>query len=280
MKKIKKSSQWQIYIVHTLVALIVLLPLAFALVSSFRPLDEIFKYMSPVTFRTFIPTKLTFEAYTNLFVERGFGRIFFNTFYVAFVNVIFGILIGSLAAFSFSIFEFKGKRILFILVLVTFMIPPEVVAIPLYSLVDSLGWIDTYYGLIIPSIANGLVIFLYRQFFLDLPHSVIESARIDGASWFTVYSRIIMPLSKPVTVSAALLIFIQQWESFMWPLIVTRSKEYRVIQVALSDFTTEYATYWNEMFAAAIISVIIPVLILLPLQKFFVQGISSSGVKE
>ena len=280
MNKMKKSSKWQIYIVHILVTLIVLLPLAFALVSSFRPLDEIFKYMSPVTFRTFIPTKLTFEAYRSLFVERGFGRIFFNTFYVAFVNVIFGILIGSLAAFSFSTFEFKGKKVLFVLVLVTFMIPPEVVAIPLYSLVDRLGWIDSYYGLIIPSIANGLVIFLYRQFFLDLPGSVIESARIDGASWGTIYTRIIMPLSKPVTVSAALLIFIQQWESFMWPLIVTRSKEYRVIQVALSDFTTEYATYWNEMFAAAIISVIIPVLILLPLQKFFVQGISSSGGKE
>ncbi|MFD2130866.1 carbohydrate ABC transporter permease [Pseudogracilibacillus auburnensis] len=276
----KRRFRWELYLIHIIIALIVLLPLAFALISSFRPLDEIFKFMSPVTWKTFIPVELTLEAYMSLFTERGFGRIIFNTFYVAFSNVIFGLLIGSMAAFAFATFRFAGKNILFLLVLVTFMIPPEVVAIPLYSLVDSLGWVDTYYGLIVPSIANGLVIFLYRQFFLDLPNALIESARMDGASWFRIYWSIIMPLSKPVTVSAALLIFIQQWESFMWPLIVTRSKEYRVIQVVLSDFTTEYATYWNEMFAAAIISVIIPVVILLPLQKFFVQGISSTGGKE
>lgn len=269
-----------VYTIHIIIALIVFLPLAFAFISSFRPLDEIFKYMSPVTWKTFLPTNLTLEAYVNLFTERGFGRIFFNTFYVSFVNVVFGVLVGSMAGFAFAIFKFRGKGLLFLLVLLTFMIPFEVIAIPLYSLVDALGWIDTYSGLIVPGIANGLVIFLYRQFFMELPGSLIESARMDGASWLKVYSGIIMPLCKPVSVTAGLLIFIQQWESFMWPLIATRSKEYKVIQVALSDFITEYATYWNEMFAAAIIAVIVPVLILLPLQRYYVQGISNTGSKE
>lgn len=269
-----------VYTIHIIIALIVFLPLAFAFISSFRPLDEIFKYMSPVTWKTFLPTNLTLEAYVNLFTERGFGRIFFNTFYVSFVNVVFGVLVGSMAGFAFAIFKFRGKGLLFLLVLLTFMIPFEVIAIPLYSLVDALGWIDTYSGLIVPGIANGLVIFLYRQFFMELPGSLIESARMDGASWLKVYSGIIMPLCKPVSVTAGLLIFIQQWESFMWPLIATRSKEYKVIQVALSDFITEFATYWNEMFAAAIIAVIVPVLILLPLQRYYVQGISNTGSKE
>lgn len=269
-----------VYTIHIIIALIVFLPLAFAFISSFRPLDEIFKYMSPVTWKTFLPTNLTLEAYVNLFTERGFGRIFFNTFYVSFVNVVFGVLVGSMAGFAFAIFKFRGKGLLFLLVLLTFMIPFEVIAIPLYSLVDALGWIDTYSGLIVPGIANGLVIFLYRQFFMELPGSLIESARMDGASWVKVYSGIIMPLCKPVSVTAGLLIFIQQWESFMWPLIATRSKEYKVIQVALSDFITEFATYWNEMFAAAIIAVIVPVLILLPLQRYYVQGISNTGSKE
>lgn len=269
-----------VYTIHIIIALIVFLPLAFAFISSFRPLDEIFKYMSPVTWKTFLPTNLTLEAYVNLFTERGFGRIFFNTFYVSFVNVVFGVLVGSMAGFAFAIFKFRGKGLLFLLVLLTFMIPFEVIAIPLYSLVDALGWIDTYSGLIVPGIANGLVIFLYRQFFMELPGSLIESARMDGASWGKVYSGIIMPLCKPVSVTAGLLIFIQQWESFMWPLIATRSKEYKVIQVALSDFITEFATYWNEMFAAAIIAVIVPVLILLPLQRYYVQGISNTGSKE
>ncbi|MEK3909971.1 carbohydrate ABC transporter permease [Paenibacillus sp. FSL H7-0331] len=269
-----------LYLAHILLGLIILLPLAFALVSSLRPLDEIFRYMSPVSWRTFVPTQITFDAYTSLFVERGFGRIFFNTFYVSIVNVVVGLVIASMAAFAFVYFEFKGRALLFFLVILTFMIPFEVIAIPLYGLVDSLGWIDTYSGIIVPGLANGLVIFLYRQFFLDLPKALIESARIDGASWFKIYAGIILPLCKPVTVSAGLLIFIHQWESFMWPLIATRSKEYKVIQVALSDFVTEFATYWNEMFAGIIIAVIVPVLVLLPLQRYFVNGIANTGSKE
>ncbi|CAG7616476.1 L-arabinose transport system permease protein AraQ [Paenibacillus solanacearum] len=268
------------YAIHIVLALVVLLPLAFALVSSLRPLDEIFRYMSPVSWRTFIPTHITFDAYVSLFTERGFGRIFFNTFYVSAVNVLVGLIVASMAAFGFVYFSFRGQSFLFLLVLLTFMIPFEVIAIPLYSLVDKLGWIDTYSGIIIPGIANGLVIFLYRQFFLDLPKALIESARIDGASWFKIYAGIIMPLCKPVSVSAGLLIFIHQWESFMWPLIATRSKDYKVIQVALSDFITEFATYWNEMFAGAVIAVIIPVIVLLPLQRYFVNGIANTGSKE
>ncbi|CAG7647177.1 carbohydrate ABC transporter permease [Paenibacillus allorhizosphaerae] len=279
MQKRKGSVPLQ-YAIHIILALIVLLPLAFALVSSLRPLDEIFRYMSPVSWRTFIPTHITFDAYVSLFTERGFGRIFFNTFYVSAVNVVVGLIVASMAAFGFVYFSFRGQSFLFLLVLLTFMIPFEVIAIPLYSLVDKLGWIDTYSGIIIPGIANGLVIFLYRQFFLDLPKALIESARIDGASWFKIYAGIIMPLCKPVTVSAGLLIFIHQWESFMWPLIATRSKDYKVIQVALSDFVTEFATYWNEMFAGAVIAVIIPVIVLLPLQRYFVNGIANTGSKE
>ncbi|ASR47846.1 carbohydrate ABC transporter permease [Paenibacillus kribbensis] len=269
-----------LYAVHIVLALLVLLPLAFAFVSSFRPLEDIYKYMSPITWKTFWPSNFTWGAYQMLFTERGFGQIFLNTFFVGAANVIGGLLLGSMAAFAFVYFEFRGKTLLFLLVLLTFMIPFEVISIPLYSLVNSLGWVDTYAGIIIPGIANGLVIFLFRQFFLELPTSLVESARMDGASWLRVYTRIVMPLCKPVTVSASLLIFIQQWESFLWPLIVTRSKEYKVIQVALSDFVTEYATYWNEMFAAVILSILIPVVLLLPLQRYYVQGIANTGSKE
>ncbi|UQZ85601.1 L-arabinose transport system permease protein AraQ [Paenibacillus konkukensis] len=278
--KRNKGSIPVMYIAHILLGLIILLPLGFALVSSLRPLDEIFRYMSPVSWRTFIPTHITFDAYVSLFTERGFGRIFFNTFYVSIVNVVIGLVIASMAAFAFVYFEFRGRTLLFFLVILTFMIPFEVIAIPLYGLVDKLGWIDTYSGIIVPGLANGLVIFLYRQFFLDLPKALIESARIDGASWFKIYAGIILPLCKPVTVSAGLLIFIHQWESFMWPLIATRSKAYKVIQVALSDFVTEFATYWNEMFAGIIIAVLVPVLVLLPLQRYFVNGIANTGSKE
>ena len=268
------------YAFQIILALIVLLPIAFALVSSFRPLDDIFKYLSPVTWKTFWPGNVTFEAYENLFALRGFGRTFFNTFFVSAVCVIFGLLVGSMAAFAFSTFEFAGKKTAFAIVILTFMLPFEIIAIPLYSFVNRLGWIDSYSGLIIPNIANGLVIFLFYQFFQDMPKALFESARIDGASWFRVYSQITMPLSKPVTVSAALLIFIQQWESFLWPLIAVRSKAYKLIQVALSDFVTDIMTYWNEMFAAVVLSIVVPVILLLPLQRYYVEGIANTGSKE
>lgn len=233
-----------------------------------------------MTWKTFWPGNVTIEAYENLFALRGFGRTFFNTFFVSAACVIFGLLVGSMAAFAFSAFEFAGKKPAFAIVILTFMLPFEIIAIPLYSFVNRLGWIDSYSGLIIPNIANGLVIFLFYQFFQDMPKALFESARIDGASWFRVYSQITMPLSKPVTVSAALLIFIQQWESFLWPLIAVRSKEYKLIQVALSDFVTDIMTYWNEMFAAVVLSIVVPVILLLPLQRYYVEGIANTGSKE
>ncbi|TBL80419.1 carbohydrate ABC transporter permease [Paenibacillus thalictri] len=280
MMSTRKTGSALYFIAHLVIACLVLLPLLFAFASSFRPLTEIFRYVSPFSWRTFIPTELTFEAYTSLFAARGFGRIFLNTFFVTFTTVIVGVVINSMAAFAFAKFEFRGKQLLFLLVLVTFMIPFEVIAIPLYNLVDQLGWIDSYTGLIVPGLANGLVIFLFRQFFMDLPTMLLESAHVEGASWTTIYTKIVMPLSKPVAISAGLLLFLFQWESFLWPVIATRSKQYKVIQVAMSDFVTEHATYWNEMFAACTLVVLVPVLVLLPLQKYFVQGVTGTGIKE
>lgn len=276
----KNTSKWFLYTIHLVLLVIVFFPLVFALVSSFRPMDDIFRYVSPISWRTFIPTEFTWEAYTNLFTLRGYGPIVVNTFFIALSTVLFSVIFNSMAAFAFAKFTFKGSEILFGLVIFSFMIPFEVISIPLYSLMNDIGWIDSYYGLIIPGIANGLVIFLYRQFFMDLPMSLIEAARLEGASWWKIYWGIIMPLCRPVTISAALLTFIFQWESFMWPLIVTRSEKYRVIQVAISMFTTEHATAWNEMFAATIIAVIVPVVLILLFQRYFVQGVASSGSKE
>jgi multiple sugar transport system permease protein len=277
---LKPASKWLLYATHLVLVVIVVFPLLFALVSSVRPMDDIFKYVSPITWQTFIPTTITFDAYMNLFALRGYGMVMLNTFFIALTTVLFSVIFNSMAAFAFAKFTFKGSEMLFGLVVFSFMIPFEVISIPLYSLVNSIGWIDSYYGLIVPGIANGLVIFLYRQFFMDLPVSLIEAARLEGASWWKIYAGIIMPLCKPVTISAALLTFIFQWESFMWPLIVTRSEKYRVVQVAISMFTTEHATLWNEMFAAAIVAVVVPVVLILAFQRYFVQGVANSGSKE
>lgn len=268
-----------LYFIHIILAFLVLFPLFFAITSSFRPLNDIFQYISPLSWKTFFPTNITFEAFISLFVERGFGRVVFNTFFVAIVTVFLGILFNSLAAFGFVFFRFKGKNVLFVVVLITFMIPFEVISIPLYKIVNSLGMIDSYYALIVPAIANGLVIFMFRQTFLDIPYSLVEASRIDGASWFSIYYKIIMPLTKPIIVGGGLLIFVGQWDSFMWPLIATRSDRYKVLQVALSEFSTEHGMIWNELFAATSLGIIVPVVVILILQRYFVESLTASGIK-
>jgi ABC-type glycerol-3-phosphate transport system permease component len=266
-----------IHVLYLTVGFLFLLPLWWALASSLRPLNDIFKYVSPFSLAALVPDKLTFEAYRNIFLEKGFGTAVFNSLFVALATVLAGLGVNSLAGFAFAVLRFPGRNALFGITVLTFLVPFEAISIPLYTVVRSLGWLDTYLALIVPGVANGIVIFLFRQFFSQVPRELVDAARIDGASWLTIFVRIYLPLSKPVIISAALLIFLFQWEAFLWPLISTRSEGLKVIQVALAGFELRYQTLWNELFAAATLAALIPLLILLPLQRFYVQGVTAGG---
>jgi multiple sugar transport system permease protein len=265
---------------YLLICILFILPLWWALASSLRPLDDIFKYVSPFSWKAFIPDRPTFAAYFTIFSEKGFGTAVFNSAFVAGATVLLGLVINGFAGYAFAVLRFPGRNILFFLIVLTFLVPFEAIAIPLYTVVRSIGWLDTYEGLIGPGVANGIVIFLFRQFFAQIPRELAESARLEGASWLGILFRIYLPLSKPVVISAALLIFLFQWESFLWPLIATRSENLRVIQVALAGFEERYVTLWNELFAASIIAALIPLIILLPLQRFYVQGVTAAATKD
>jgi multiple sugar transport system permease protein len=269
-----------IHLGYLFVCILFVLPLWWAIASSLRPLNDIFKFVSPFSWRALIPDHMTLSAYLNIFRQRGFGTAVLNSLFVALATVITGLIVNGLAGFAFAILRFPGRNFLFLLTVLTFLVPFEAISIPLYSVVRSLGWLDTYQGLIVPGIANGIVIFLFRQFFAQIPPELAESARLDGAGWLTILFRIYIPLSKPVIISAVLLIFLFQWESFLWPLIATRSENLKVIQVALAGFEQRYETLWNELFAAAMIAAAIPLVILLPLQRFYVQGVTATGIKE
>jgi multiple sugar transport system permease protein/putative chitobiose transport system permease protein len=269
-----------IHVLYLTVGFLFLLPLWWALASSVRPLNDIFKYVSPFSLAALIPDKITFEAYRSIFFDRGFGIAVFNSLFVALATVLAGLGVNSLAGFAFAVLRFPGRNALFGMTVLTFLVPFEAISVPLYTVVRSLGWLDTYLALIVPGVANGIVIFLFRQFFSQVPRELVDAARIDGASWLTIFVRIYLPLSKPVIVSAALLIFLFQWEAFLWPLISTRSEGLKVIQVALAGFEERYRTLWNELFAAATVAALIPLLILLPLQRFYVQGVTAGGFKS
>jgi multiple sugar transport system permease protein/putative chitobiose transport system permease protein len=268
------------YLLLLIYGLFVVMPILIVLLSSIRPGEEIFKNMMPFTWRTLLPTQITLKAYVALFQEYHFGKVLFNSFYVATLTVAIGILINAMAGFAFGVFRFRGREILFGFVLITFMVPFEAISIPLFQIINQFKLINTYWGLILPGIANGLVVFLFRQFFKGLPVTLFESARIDGANWMTVFTKLALPLSKPAMLSAGILIFITQWGSFFYPLLVANKPEYRVIQVAIANFFTQYQTLWNLLFASVVIAAVIPIILLLPLQRYFVQAVTQSGIKE
>ena len=269
-----------IYALLLFVTLIIILPMLWAFAASFTPNNLVFKYASPFSWRAFLPTEFTLEGYTALF-ERGFGTSLRNSFILGVVVVMVGSIVNALAGFAFARFEFTGKRFLFIfIILMTFLIPVDLTAIPRYILVRDLGWINTWQGLIVPGIANSLIIFLFRQFFEDIPQELIDAARVDGATWIRLFTSIILPLSKPALITAALLMFLSQWDAFFWPLLVAPRADLRVVQVEIANAVGQYSTLWNQLLAGSILAAIVPILLLLPFQRYYIQGIMTSGMKE
>jgi multiple sugar transport system permease protein/putative chitobiose transport system permease protein len=269
-----------VYVLLILVAAIMVIPLLWAIAASFTPNESVFRYAYPFSWRAFLPVEFTLEAYRNLFA-RGFGRSLINSFVLGFAVVLVGGVVNAMAGFAFARFDFWGKRFLFIFtILVTFLIPIDLTAIPRYILVNDLGWINTWQGLIVPGLASSLIIFLFRQFFEEIPQDLIDAARVDGASWARLFVRVVLPLSTPVLITAALLLFLSQWDSFFWPLLVAPRPELRVVQVEISNAVGQFQTLWNELLAGSMLAAIIPILLLLPFQRYYVQAITSSGLKE
>ncbi len=253
--------------------------MVYVILASFRTDYEIFKYALPFSKNTIIPVEWTMGNYREIFDKFQFATPLKNTFIVVGILVPINLLISSLAGYAFAFFNFKGKKLLFSIFIVSFMVPIDSIALPLYSFIASLGLVDSYWALILPSVSSGLAMFLFTQFFRSLPESLLEAARIDGASLIQVFIKIVLPLSVPVIITAGLMIFVTEWNNYLWPLLVTRSPDVRTIQVALAYFKDEHETFWSFIYAASSISAVVPVLLFLPLQKYFVQGVTSSGLK-
>ena len=279
LKQKRITKKLAIYIALVVMTVVSLFPVIFCLSASLRTQEDLFKNMFPFTIKSLLPTELTAVNYIAIFTEYDFWRPIVNTLIVTILTILLGCVINSMAGFAFTCFEFKGKKIFYPLVLVSFMVPFEAIAIPLYSVADTFGMVDTYAGMIIPAIADGLVTFLFIQFFKDIPPSLIEAARVDGAKWPVIFTKIIMPISVPVFITAGLMIFMNQWNSYLWPLLVARSKEIRNIQIAISQFSGERSIKWTYIYAGSMISAIIPIALFLPFQKYFVEGITAGSVK-
>jgi len=266
------------YIILIIIAFLIILPLLWAFSASFTPLEKTFEYAYPFSWKAFFPVNFTTEAYVNIF-ERGFGRAMLNTLGLGIATVIIGGFICTWAGFAFARFNFPGKKLLFSIVLITFTIPSDLTVIPRYIMIMNWGWINSWQALLVPLLANSLIIFMSSQFFREFPQEIIDSARVDGASWLQVYFLIVLPISKPLLISLGLLLFLGQWNSYFWPLLVAPDPAYRVVQLAVTQSVQEYQTIWNELLAGSMLAAIIPILLLLPFQRYFVNAVVG-GVKE
>ncbi len=223
--------------------------------------------------------KNVFQNYALAWNSAPFGRYYINTVFIAVATTILEVIISAMAAYAFSWMNFPGKGILFSIFLATMMVPGEVLLVPNFITVTKFGWIDTYYALIIPWVVSVFSIFLMRQHFMSLPSELFDAAKIDGCSHWRYLWQIVVPLSKPVVITSALLKFVGSWNSFLWVLIVTNSPKYRTLTVGLQTFSSEVGTLYNMLMAAATFSILPVVVIFLFTQKYFVRGIARTGLK-
>ena len=261
------------------VALVFFLPLYWLTVSSLRPEDDIFRYLNPFSLWTFIPNRLTFDNIIGLW-SGAFARAIFNSLFVAVVTVIAGLAVCAPAAFALAAIDFPGRALVFTVMIVSFLIPFDAIAVPLFYIMRGFNLQNTYTGLILPGVGNGLTVFLLRQFFLAIPKELREAGMIDGMGWFQVFWRIYLPLSTPALISAGLIMFIFQWQAYLWPLLIAPSNDMKVAAVALAQFSTEYHVSFGLLFAGAMFLSLIPMVILVGFQKYFTNSVAATGSKE
>lgn len=275
------------YTLMGLVALIFVLPLLFMIMSSLKPDLQLLR--DTASLRAFLPVgDLSLQNYRDAFERVPMATFVFNSAFVTGVTVVLALVVSSMAAFSFAIIEWRGRRLILAAILATFIIPFETISIPLLMVVNKLpwinaggltfGWLNTYHVQIIPFVADSLSIFLFYQYFSDLPRELVEAAKIDGAGLFQVYSRIYMPIAGPVVATVAILKFLAMWNQYLWPLMVVRSEALRPVMVGLQYFF-QLNTAWGEIMAY-LSTITIPVLLFyLLLQRAFIESIASTGVK-
>ncbi len=275
------------YLVLCLIALIFVFPLVFMINSSFKPDSQLLADTSSL--RAFLPVgDISLNNYFGAFRRAPVGLFVLNSVLVTGATVLLSLLICSLAAFSFAFLRWRGRDVLLSIVIATLIIPFETIAIPLLLLVSKLpwigldglhwGWLNTYRVQIIPWIADGLTIFLFVQYFKGLPGELIEASRVEGANWWQVYYRVVMPLSGPVLATAAILKFLVMYNQYLWPLIVVQQEGYRPVMVGLGYFF-QLNVAWGEVMAYLTL-ITVPVLIFyLLLQRAFIASIASTGVK-
>jgi multiple sugar transport system permease protein len=262
------------YILLTVGALIMIVPFLWMLSTSLKSQQQLFAWPP-----TWLPDPFKWSNYTEVFKKINFGLYGLNTLKITAAVTIGRLILCSMAGYGFARMKFPGKNFLFMLVLATMMISSQITIIPNFIIMRYLGLVDTHLGVILPQLADGFSIFLMRQFFLTFPYELEDAAKLDGCNPFMFYMRILIPNSKPILATLAVMTFQGVWNDFLWPLVMLTSPEKRTLSVGLSYLVGQYTTRWDLQMAGSVLTVL-PILILFfLLQKYFVQSIKMTGLK-
>jgi ABC-type glycerol-3-phosphate transport system permease component len=272
-----QSVRWghlALYVVLGVGAVLTLLPFAYMFSTSLKSLGEVFT--TPVQW---IPKQLLWENYVTALREHPIGHYFRNSLFVAVVVTLLNLLTCSLAGYSFAKFRYPARNLLFGTVLATMMIPLASMIIPLFIVVRDLGWVDSYWGLTIPAGTSAFGIFLMRQHMLSIPDDLLDAARLDGSSEPRIFFGIVVPMSKTALSSLAIFIFMWNWDSFFWPLLVATDDRYRTLPLGIALFESSYGTNYPQLMAVAFIAMLPVLIVFLVLQRNFIEALTMSSIK-
>lgn len=261
-----------IYLAIGLVATLV--PFIWMVSGSFRTEKDL--YSNPASL---IPRLPFLHGYTDVWSQLPFGRLFFNSVVFTFATTILTLFFDSMCAYALARIKFKGRNVVFIAIIATLMIPFQVTLVPMFDELYHFGWLNTYQGLIIPRATSAFGIFLFRQFFIDIPPELDEAARVDGANHWTIYTRVILPQAKPAIATVALMNGMNLWNDLLWPLVVSSSTEMQTLPAGLTLFGGQHVTDHAVLLAGSTMSMIPIAVLFFFLQKYFVAGISTTGLK-
>jgi alpha-1,4-digalacturonate transport system permease protein len=263
------------YTIIILFTFYTLFPLFWMLTTALKPSYEVLSIPPK-----FFPSQIMLGNIKKALSMAPFDLYFRNSLIVTVSAVTITVFINLLAGFSFAKYNFKGKRFLFMIVLSTLMIPLQITMVPNFIIMSKLNWLNTYQGLIIPQCAEAFGLFLSRQFLSEIPDELLEAARVDGATEFKIFRSIIIPSSKPLIAVLVIFTFMWRWNDFLWPLIVLSDRKYYTVQLGLSMLQGLNYVNWNDLMAASLIVTLPVVLVFILFQKYFVQGVTTTGLKD
>ena len=269
-----KGATLFVWLVLVVGALVVAFPLYWMFATAVRPKKEIFSGGFDL-----VPSTFVWSNFSDAWNKLPWDQFYINSIAIAAIAVPITVFINLLAGYTFAKYKFPGRDILFLLMISTLMIPIQVIMVPEFLIVAKLGWVNTWWGVIVPRAAEAFGLFMVRQFMVSIPDELIEAARLDGAGEFTIFRRVVLPLSWPVIAVLSIFTFMWRWNDFAWPLVVLQEQSAYTVPLGLSLMQGQYFTDWTGLMSMSLLSIIPMMLVFIFFQRYFIQGIASTGLK-